>query len=296
MICTLTALNPAVDRKPMRTAWTLSGLAPAPNATAAGQSLLIGDAEVGRHLDLWCQRITPLRHQDEGCHFEMLLRRCAAAKLGRAAGEAVAGAPTALIAAAEARGMGARLDRWVVERSLGWLETHPQEADTVHSCSVNLAAGSLADRDFGRYLRQRVERSSVAPASLCFEITETGPVGNIKRAAELVRSLRALGCRFALDDFGSGYCSFSYLTDLDLDWVKIDGRLVRDALHSPVALAIVLSIVQIARVADLLCVAEWVDSPQLLQRMQEIGIDFAQGYQIGRPMPLEEFFAGPTGA
>lgn len=116
-------------------------------------------------------------------------------------------------------------------------------------------------------------------------------MGDIQRAAALIQSMRNLGCRFALDDFGSGYCSFAYLTQFELDWVKIDGGLVRDALDSPVALAILQSIVRIAHIADLQSVAEWVDSAALLQRMHELGIDYAQGDLCGLPMPLEAFFA-----
>ncbi len=269
--------------------------------SASGASparLLSGGDPVGRgNLELWCQAIVPLCGEDNGQHFEVLLRQRASPAIDAVAGvgetaqplPGIPGAPTELIAQAKATGLAARLDRWVVHEALGWLESHPRQAAGVRSCSINLSACSLAEPAFGRYLRQRVERSSVSPTRLCFEITETGPIGDIERAAALIRRLRTLGCRFALDDFGSGYCSFAYLTQFELDWVKIDGGLVRDALSSPVALAILQSIVRIAHVAGLQSVAEWVDSAALLQRMHELGIDYAQGNHCGLPMPLDAY-------
>lgn len=244
----------------------------------------INEALEQDRFELFCQGITPLHGEQKGQHFEVLLR-----KREPATGALLA--PTEFIAAAERFGLSARLDTWVVDRCLAWLEAHPQQASGVRLCSINLSAASLVDPGFARFLRQRLARSSFPPTRLCFEITETGAVSDLGRAVEFIRSVRALGCRFALDDFGTGFCSFSYLPKLEVDLLKIDGSFVREAADSPLALAIVQSIVQIARVTGRQTVAEWVESPQLAAQMRELGLDYAQGYAFSRPQPMAEYFA-----
>lgn len=244
----------------------------------------ISEALEHDRFELFCQAITPLRGEEAGRHFEVLLR-----KRDATTGELLA--PAEFIAAAERFGLSARLDTWVVDRCLGWLEAHPQQAASVRLCSINLSAASLVDPGFARFLKQRLARSSFPPTRLCFEITETGAVSDLGRAVEFIRSVRALGCRFALDDFGTGFCSFSYLPNLDVDLLKIDGSFVREAADSPLALAIVKSIVEIARVTGRQSVAEWVESPQLAEQMRALGLDYAQGFAFSRPMPIAEYFA-----
>ncbi|ODU42081.1 EAL domain-containing protein [uncultured Aquimonas sp.] len=246
----------------------------------------INEALEHDRFELFCQGITPLRGEESGRHFEVLLR-----KRDPLTGELLP--PAEFIAAAERFGLSAQLDTWVVDRCLGWLEAHPQQAASVRMCSINLSAASLVDAGFARFLRQRLARSSFPPTRLCFEITETGAVSDLGRAVEFIRSLRALGCRFALDDFGTGFCSFSYLPKLDVDLLKIDGSFVREAADSSLALAIVQSIVRIAHVTGRQTVAEWVESPQLAEQMRELGLDYAQGYAFSRPLPMAEFFAAP---
>jgi diguanylate cyclase (GGDEF)-like protein len=247
----------------------------------------INEALEHDRFELFCQTITPLRGEESGRHFEVLLR-----KRDPLTGELLP--PAEFIAAAERFGLSARLDTWVVDRCLGWLEAHPQKAASVRMCSINLSAASLVDAGFARFLRQRLARSSFPPTRLCFEITETGAVSDLGRAVEFIRSLRALGCRFALDDFGTGFCSFSYLPKLEVDLLKIDGSFVREAADSPLALAIVQSIVQIARVTGRQSVAEWVESPELAEQMRALGLDYAQGYAFSRPLPMAEFFAAQS--
>lgn len=253
----------------------------------------INEALAHDRFELFCQDITPLHAHASGHHFEVLLRK-------RDPDDGTRLQPAEFIAAAERFGLSAQLDTWVVRHCLDWLETHPQHAARVRLCSINLSAASLVDEGFGRFLRQRLARSSFPPTRLCFEITETGAVSDLGRAVDFIRSLRALGCRFALDDFGTGFCSFSYLPKLEVDLLKIDGSFVRDAADSPLALAIVQSIVRIARVTGRQTVAEWVETPELAERMRRLGLDYVQGFAFGRPRPMAEYFSeagiGESGA
>ena len=236
---------------------------------------------------LHCQPIAALKRDDGGeRHFEVLLRM-----RDPDSGELLM--PGQFVAAAERFGLGVRLDRYVVDRTLAWLERHPQEASGVGMCAINLSAGTLLDVDFAGFLRDRLARSSFAPDRLCFEITETSVVRDLGRALDFIREFRALGCQFALDDFGTGFCSFSYLESLDVDFLKIDGSFVRESHRQPLALAIVRSIAEIARVMRKKTIAECVESEVLIRQMQALDVDFAQGYAIGRPMLIGDYFAQP---
>ena len=238
--------------------------------------------------ELLAQTIEPLHEQAEGLHFEVLLR-----KRDAQTGELLP--PGEFIAAAERFGLASRLDRHVVERTLGWLEAHPQAAAATRLCSINLSASSLVDAGFARFLEERLARSSFPATRLCFELTETGALRDLGHALEFMQGFRRLGCRFALDDFGTGFCSFSYLTRIEAELLKIDGSFVREAATSELALAIVQSIVQIARVTGRRTVAEWVETPELVERMRELGVDYVQGHAIARPKPILALFATEHG-
>src|SRR4030095_14043498 len=164
--------------------------------------------------------------------------------------------PAALIAAAERYRLGPRLDRYVVDAVLHWLETHPEQARTIHHCGINLGGGTLVDEEFSDYFAARLRRSSIPPERLCLEITETSVVRDRTRAQRFIARMRDLGCRFALDDFGTGFCSFGYLQHLDVDYLKIDGSFVRDLGQSHLADAVIRSITEIAHVLDKRTVAE----------------------------------------
>ncbi|MGB5354038.1 MAG: EAL domain-containing protein, partial [Woeseia sp.] len=124
-----------------------------------------------------------------------------------------------------------------------------------------------------------------------FEITETAIMRNLQRAQDMLNRFRKLGCRLALDDFGTGQCSFAYLKDLPVQYVKIDGSFIRDVLENPLSEAIVESVCKIAKVINARTVAEYVENDLILQRMKQAGIDFAQGYRVGRPEPLTKILA-----
>ena len=197
--------------------------------------------------------------------------------------------PSRFIPAAERFQLSGRIDRHVIDRSLRWLETDPR-ARGIH-LNINLSASTLADEDFSHFLRQRLKASSIDPSQVCLEITETSAVRDLDHARQLISQFKALGVRFALDDFGTGFCSFAYLRDLDVDVFKIDGSFVRDFDKNELSLAIVKSIVEIARVLGKRTVAESVEDPRLGRLLQDIGVDAVQGYAYHRPEPLRLLLA-----
>jgi len=197
-------------------------------------------------------------------------------------------APGAFLPAAERYNLSVRLDRWVVERALAWLAARPGHVAELDSCALNLSGHSLADDDFLAFVIERLERSGVPAHKLCFEVTETVAIASLAAATRFMRALRELGARFALDDFGSGLSSFAYLKALPVDALKIDGIFVKDLDQDPIDLAMVRSINDIGHVMGKRTIAEFVEDDEVLGRLLELGVDYAQGYGLGRPRPLEE--------
>ncbi len=202
--------------------------------------------------------------------------------------------PGAFIPAAERYNLMPQLDRWVVRHALGYLAAQrARGAARMEMCFLNLSGATVSDDDFFRDVRQALQRSGVPPAMICFEITETAAIANLPGALDFIGQAKGLGCRIALDDFGAGLSSFSYLKTIPADYLKIDGSFVRDMLDDPMDSAIVESVQRIARVAGLQTIAEFVESDAIRQRLVEIGVDYAQGYGIHRPEPLAPLAAAP---
>ena len=192
--------------------------------------------------------------------------------------------PGAFIPAAERYGLMLLLDRWVVQSSIEYLAknmSHREMAGSVFF--INLSGASLSDGDFFSYIQQQIAHHNLAPEILCFEITETAAISNLRDAVGFINEVRSIGCRFALDDFGSGLSSFSYLKTLPVDFLKIDGAFVRDLNEDPMNYAIVQAINEIGHVAGLHTIAEFVENEQTLEMLRDIGVDIAQGYCIDRP-------------
>jgi diguanylate cyclase (GGDEF)-like protein len=196
-------------------------------------------------------------------------------------------APMAFIPAAERYGLMPRIDRWVIARACRQLAELRVRDDVSPVCMINLSGASVGDPELADYVATCLREHQLPGEQFGFELTETTAVGNLGSASLLMRRMRALGASIALDDFGSGMSSFSYLKALPIDLLKIDGAFVRDVGTNPFDLAVVESIQRIARVMGIGTVAECVEHEGALRALLKVGVDYAQGFHIGRPDLLE---------
>jgi len=230
-------------------------------------------------LELNAQLIVPLGNHRGPPHFEILLRMVAEN------GEIVG--PDHFMSAAHRYQLMPTLDRWVIARSIEILKPHAQVLTASQIVfNINFSGQSLQDAEFTEHVVKLVESSGLNPGSLCFELTESAAIGNLARAEPLMRRLRNLGCHIALDDFGTGLSSLAYLRTLPIDLLKIDGSFVRDVLKDSRAESMVQAIAQLARSMSLTTVAEYVETDEILSRITSLGVDYGQGFAIGRPLPL----------
>ena len=226
------------------------------------------------------QPILPLSNKtDEGEYFELLIRMEDEERKDIL--------PGAFLAAAERYDLIQNIDRWVIDATFEWFSEHPADLARLAMCSINLSGRSVGDREFRNFIVRRLEETGFPAERLCFEITETVAISNLSLASQFMGELRALGCRFALDDFGRGLSSFGYLKNLPVDFIKIDGMFVKDMVDEPMDLVLVRAIQEIARVTGKKTIAEYVENDRILKKLEELGIDFAQGYYVGPPRPLE---------
>lgn len=235
--------------------------------------------------DLLVQPIASLSGDDEIPRYEVLLRMC-----GADGGHM----PTkALFSAAERYRMMPQVDRWVVSRSISKLAAiHAAEDGEPTRLSINLSGQSLGDDDFLDFIEEELEHSGLLASSLTFEITESAAVSNLKKAQGFIDRLRDLGCGISLDDFGTGLSSFAYLKDFEVDALKIDGGFIRDIVDNRISESMVAAITQVAKVMELATVAEYVESDETRAHVAELGVDFAQGHIIGRPVSIDSLIAG----
>jgi diguanylate cyclase (GGDEF)-like protein/PAS domain S-box-containing protein len=195
--------------------------------------------------------------------------------------------PSAFIAAAERYHLISSIDRWVVKTAFAALaEAQKREWSRPVLFAINLSGQSLGEEGFLAFVVEELERSVVDATRICFEITETAAISKLDSAMRFIAGLKAKGCRFILDDFGSGLSSFAYLRDLQVDFLKIDGEFVQNMMEDRVKRAMVESINQIGHVMGLQTIAEWVENRQTLEALKEMGIDYAQGFWLCRPQPL----------
>lgn len=231
-------------------------------------------------LRLFFQEIAPIKDElDDGHrHYEIFVRML------DKDGSIVP--PGAFIPAAERYDLMTSIDKWVVKNALSWMGSNNQ-ADIL---SINLSGASINNQEFLDTIKEQIEHYEVNPSLVCFEVTETAAINDMVKAKHFIDELKQLGCKFSLDDFGSGLSSFGYLKALPVDYLKIDGMFVRDIVHDKFDQAMVESINSIGQLMGLKTIAEFVENEEIIKKLKRIGVDYVQGYHIGKPAPLEELY------
>ena len=239
------------------------------------------DALANDSFRLDAQPILPLRGSYGRPRFELLIRM-----LGDR-GEVIP--PAKFLSAAERYQLMPTIDRWVVHRACELLGSHTKAVgEDIARFAINLSGQSLQDDSFLGYVIDQIKLHALPPNVLCFELTETATIGNLVKAQNFMRTLQDLGCQFALDDFGTGVSSLAYLKDLSVDYLKIDGSFVRDALSNSRSESMIKAIAQLAKVMCMKTIAEYVETDSLRARMADLGVDYGQGFAMGKAQPLEE--------
>lgn len=261
------------------------------------------DAGVAEHLDKmqWMQRIQHALDEDmfelhyqpvaamsgpdagRKLHGEILLRMIDS----EAEGEARLITPMAFLPTAERFHLMPQIDRWVVSHALAAINSNERAGIPLGVCAINLSGQSLSDLELLDFILNQIRQHNVSGHKICFEITESAVIANLDNARQFINRLKELGCSFALDDFGSGLSSFDYLKNLPVDFVKLDGALIRDVATSKVSQAMVHAINYVAHVMGMESIAEYVENDEILEQLYRISIDYAQGYAIGKPAPFQ---------
>jgi len=233
---------------------------------------------------LYAQPIIPLDKKIHSyMHFEVLMR------MVDRDGSLIL--PGAFIAAAERFDIMRRIDRWVVHNTLRSLVSSLKKdptSDQLDICAINLSGASLGNESFLKFLVTQISESGIRGEQLCFEITETSAIANLAEAVQFIEVMHGLGSRFALDDFGSGLSSFSYLKTLPVDYLKIDGQFVKDIEKDPVDRSMVEAINNIGKVMGIKTIAEYVETTSIATELQRIGVDYGQGWALAKPEPLDD--------
>lgn len=229
---------------------------------------------------LFAQEIVALNDKNEEPHLEVLLRM--QGDDGKLIG------PMSFIPAAERYNLMPAIDRWVISTVLDEINYRiTQDSAAAIACyAINLSGASVTDAHLAAFVRDELARTKVPGHCLCFEITETAAISNLGHAILLMEELKLLGCRFSLDDFGSGMSSFAHLKQLPVDFLKIDGAFVRDIARDPIDRAMVAAIHQIGKLMGLETIAEYVEDDAIIRELKQIGVDFGQGYGLARPAPF----------
>jgi diguanylate cyclase (GGDEF)-like protein len=235
----------------------------------------------GDRLQLKCQRVEPIsENPDSKPHYEILLT------IRADNGDLVS--PESFIRAAERTNQIIQVDRWVIRTALRWMAQNKRRLLQLGGFSINLSGLSLNDRSLMQFVLDQFLESKVPPGKVVFEVTETAAIERLSTAEEFLRVMKDYGCRFSLDDFGTGHSSYEYLRNLSVDFVKIDGMFVRELHTSSNDYAMVKSITEIGHLMGKKTIAEFVESQAILDKLKEIGVDFAQGNAVEKPMLLQE--------
>ncbi|MDE1179416.1 EAL domain-containing protein [Paraburkholderia sp.] len=248
----------------------------------------LGQHRLPDGLFLVMQPIMSMTDPHGSLDFEVLLR------LRKPDGSVTPAGP--LIAAAESSGNTASIDRWVLSTVLEWITTHRERLDHTRFVCVNLSGGSLNDEQFMEEIFGLLERYRAVARYLCLEITESVALHDLENTQRFIARAHEMGARIALDDFGAGQTSFKYLKELSADALKIDGAFVRTMCQHPADTAIVEAIVALARNLGMRSVAEWVEDVDTLRALKDIGVDYVQGFVIGKPQESEALLAAQSAA
>jgi diguanylate cyclase (GGDEF)-like protein/PAS domain S-box-containing protein len=229
---------------------------------------------------LYGQRISPIKQTSTALHCEVLLR------LRDTDGSIIP--PGAFLPAAERFHMASRIDRWVVRHVFAWLGQQGDKLDQIDTIAVNLSGQSISDPSFHRFMRELIADTTIDVRKLCLEITETAAITNLADAGVFIEGMRQCGIRMALDDFGAGASSFGYLKTLPVDYLKIDGQFIKGLVDDALDQATVRCFCEVAQLMHIQTIAEFVETTAALDMLRQLGVDYAQGYLIHKPQPLDD--------
>jgi diguanylate cyclase (GGDEF)-like protein/PAS domain S-box-containing protein len=235
----------------------------------------INNALEENRFELFRQTILPLQAEEQGAHYEILLR------MRDENGGIIS--PGLFIEAAERYGITPKIDRWVIRSAFRWLVSEADERERLSLCSINLSGQSLGDEKFLPFVIDQFQMSGLDATKICFEITETAAIASYSQANRFINALKELGCKFALDDFGTGLSSFGYLKHFPVDFLKIDGSFVKEILHDPIDREMVRSINEIGHLTGKQTIAEFAENEEIITMLRGMGIDYAQGYGVSEP-------------
>ena len=244
----------------------------------------IDTAPVKDYLKLYCQKIAPISNDPSAKpHYEVLLR--VIDDQGKLTG------PDSFIQAAELAKRMPEVDRWIIRKVFLQMAKNSTKLEELGGFSINLSGCSLNDEGLLTYIRRQLSETRVPTDKICFEITETAAISSLSSAADFIDKLKETGCTFALDDFGSGLSSYSYLKYLAVDFLKIDGIFIKDIATDMTDYAMVKSINELSHYLGKKTIAEYVENDDICNQLKAIGIDFAQGYGIEKPRSLDELLS-----
>jgi len=235
----------------------------------------INNALEENRFELFRQTIQPLQTEEDGAHYEILLR------MRDENGGIIS--PGLFIEAAERYSITPAIDRWVIRSAFRWLVSEADERERLLLCSINLSGQSLGDDKFLPFVIDQFQMSGLDASKICFEITETAAIASYAQANRFINALKELGCKFALDDFGTGLSSFGYLKHFPVDFLKIDGSFVKEILHDPIDREMVRSINEIGHLTGKQTIAEFAENEEIITMLRGMGIDYAQGYGVSEP-------------
>ncbi|MGH8130249.1 MAG: putative bifunctional diguanylate cyclase/phosphodiesterase [Steroidobacteraceae bacterium] len=244
----------------------------------------ITSAVEDKRLELFYQPIIGIgnRRKESRGHYELLLR------MRDENGDLVS--PDQFIPAAERYNLMSTLDRWVVHEALTQLADRNAEArEARYTLAINLSGTSLSEDRFLDYVIDELGKCPLPAGAICFEITETAAISNLSRVIHFMQTLKKLGCKFSLDDFGSGLSSFTYLKNLPVDYLKIDGQFIRNVAEDKVDESMVRAINEVGRAMGIDTIAERVETREVLDKLSDLGVEYAQGYFIARPTSVQTF-------